>query len=188
LKISELIKKLEEQVIDAMRLCCYKIDGTQHEAATVFEKLDPQAIKVVLAAQDESRRQAHKSVDCEQLLLGFMADSQWLSSRVFESFGLKHQEVRKLVNAKFGYGNEFVGVETPFTDRLNGVLEASWRAAEQAGKKSIGTKELLIGFVLRADGYAQEILSSAGVNLEKLCSEIARQESSEISSPDISIT
>ncbi len=154
----------------------------------MFEKLDPQAIKVVLAAQEESRRQAHKFVDTEQLLLGFMADSQWLSARVMEKFGLKHHEVRKLVNDKFGYGTEFVGVETPFTDRLNGVLEAAWRATEQAGKENIGTKELLIGFVLRADGYSQEILSSAGVTLEKLCSEVAREESSEISSPDISIT
>jgi ATP-dependent Clp protease ATP-binding subunit ClpC len=134
----------------------------------VFDKLDDQAVKAILAAQEESRRQGHKFVDSEQLLLGLMFDSQGLPAAVLESLGLKARHVRERINTALPPGSDFVGTEIPFTPRLNRLLQAAWDGVVRDGRNAIGTKDLLLSLAQLADGTTGEILDEAGITAETL--------------------
>lgn len=142
----------------------------------VLDKLDAQAVKVILSAQEESRRQGHKFIDTEQLLLGLMCDPHSLPAKILQSFGLKAGQVRQRVNERLGRGNDFVGTETPMAPRLTAVLESACEAAGLRGKKTIGTQELLLGMAHRCDGLAGQILTEAGINTERLVQELEKFE------------
>jgi ATP-dependent Clp protease ATP-binding subunit ClpC len=140
----------------------------------VFDKLDDQAVKAILAASEEARRQGHKFVDTEQLLLGLMSDSQSLPARVLSSLGLKAKDVRQRINDALGRGEDFVGIETPFTTRLNSLLETAWQEANRSGKTVIGTTDLLLGLMHSPDGTAGTILAESGITADKLRQEMEK--------------
>lgn len=146
-----------------------KLTGANDEPR-LFDKLDTQAIKAILAAEEESRRSGHKFLDTEQLLLGLMAPGNTGGAgKILTGLGLKPQAVRKRVSDLVGRGKEpFVGVETPFSERVNKVLESAWKSAQARGKISISTEDLLLGLSAVFEGVVERVFSEAGITAEKL--------------------
>ncbi len=145
--------------------------------AKVFDKLDAQAVKAVLAAREEARRSGHEFLDTEQLLLGLMSADQGAVSEILEALGLNKQSLRKELNEILGSGSEFVGVETPFTERMKSLLVAAWQAAQDQGKEKIGSVDLLQGFAVVLDGVSEKVLLEQKINREKLLAEIKNYQS-----------
>jgi ATP-dependent Clp protease ATP-binding subunit ClpA len=99
----------------------------------MFERFTEKAIKVVMLAQEESRRLGHNFVGTEQILLGLIGESTGISAKVLKSMGVTLKEARTEVEKVIGRGSGFVAVEIPFTPRAKRVLELSLEEARQLG-------------------------------------------------------
>lgn len=138
-------------------------------AGEFLERLDAQSLKVILAAEEESRRSGHKNLDNEQLLVGLMiANQDGVAAKVLQNLGLKQQQLRDQISDILGRGKDFVGVERPFTDRVNRVLEQAWDAASKHGKEKIAPEHLLLGISAVYEGVVERILSAAQISADKL--------------------
>ena len=140
----------------------------------MFDKFDEQTVKTILASQQEARRQGHKFVDVEQLLLGLMSNPESVPFRVLQRLGLKVQTVRKRINDTLGCGRDFVGVETPFTPRLQILFESALERARQSGKTMIDTRDLLLALAQVSDGIAGEILKDADITIDSITGAIEK--------------
>ena len=140
----------------------------------MFERFTEKAIRVIMLAQEESRRLGHNFVGTEQLLLGLIAEGTGIASKTLKSMGVNIKEARDEVEKIIGRGCGFVAVEIPFTPRAKKVLELSWDEARQLGHNYIGTEHLLLGLIREGEGVAAKVLENLGVDLNKCRSNIIK--------------
>ena len=125
----------------------YGVDGSKILKGTsvmMFERFTEKAIKVVMLAQEESRRLGHNFVGTEQILLGLIGESTGISAKVLKSMGVTLKEARTEVEKVIGRGSGFVAVEIPFTPRAKRVLELSLDEARQLGALCSAAAQLLV--------------------------------------------
>jgi ATP-dependent Clp protease ATP-binding subunit ClpC len=149
----------------------------------MFERFTEKAIKVIMLAQEESRRLGHNFVGTEQILLGLIAEGTGVGPKALKALGVTLKDARVEVDKIIGRGSGFVAVEIPFTPRAKRVLELSLEEARQLGHNYIGTEHLLLGLIREGEGVASRVLENLGVDSSKLRSQIIRflGENSEIS-------
>jgi ATP-dependent Clp protease ATP-binding subunit ClpA len=141
----------------------------------MFERFTEKSIKVIMLAQEESRRQGHNFVGTEQLLLGLIGEGTGLAFKVLTSMGVTLRDARLEVERVIGRGTGFVSVEVPFTPRAKRILELSLDEARQLGHNYIGTEHLLLGLIRENDGVAVRVLENLGVVfLSKLRTQVIR--------------
>ena len=63
----------------------------------MFERFTEKAIRVIMLAQEESRRLGHNFVGTEQLLLGLIAEGTGIASKTLKSMGVNIKEAREEV-------------------------------------------------------------------------------------------
>lgn len=107
--------------------------GTKKPTSMMFERFTEKAIKVVMLAQEESRRLGHNFVGTEQILLGLIGEATGIAAKVLKSMGVTLKDARTQVEKIIGRGSGFVAVEIPFTPRAKRVLELSLEEARQLG-------------------------------------------------------
>ena len=140
----------------------------------MFERFTEKAIRVIMLAQEESRRLGHNFVGTEQLLLGLISEGTGIAAKTLKSMGVNIKEAREEVEKIIGRGCGFVAVEIPFTPRAKKVLELSWDEARQLGHNYIGTEHLLLGLIREGEGVAAKVLEELGVDLNKCRSNIIK--------------
>ncbi len=140
----------------------------------MFERFTEKAIRVIMLAQEESRRLGHNFVGTEQLLLGLIAEGTGIASKTLKSMGVNIKDAREEVEKIIGRGCGFVAVEIPFTPRAKKVLELSWDEARQLGHNYIGTEHLLLGLIREGEGVAAKVLENLGVDLNKCRSNVIK--------------
>lgn len=131
----------------------------------MFERFTEKAIKVIMIAQEESRRLGHNYVGTEQLLLGLIQEDTGVASKVLKSQGINLENARIEVEKIIGRGSGIVAVEMPFTPRAKRVLELSLEQARELGHNYIGTEHLLLGLVQEKEGVGVRVLENLGVDL-----------------------
>jgi ATP-dependent Clp protease ATP-binding subunit ClpC len=99
----------------------------------MFERFTEKAIKVIMLAQEESRRLKHPTVGSEQILLGVIREGTGIGAKVLKSAGLNLTNTRVEVEKVVGRGSGFVPVEIPFTPSAKKVLESSAEESRQLG-------------------------------------------------------
>ena len=149
----------------------------------MFERFTEKAVKVVLLAQEESRKLGHNFVGTEQILLGLVGEGTGVGPKVLKEMGVSLKDSRIEVEKIIGRGSGFVAVEIPFTPRAKRVLELSLEEARQLGHNYIGTEHLLLGLIREGEGVAARVLENLGVDLSKIRSQIIKAlgESGEVS-------
>jgi ATP-dependent Clp protease ATP-binding subunit ClpC len=173
--------------LDQKLLLCYNryIKGkSKGKSAFMFERFTEKAIKVIMLAQEESRRLGHNFVGTEQILLGLIGEGTGLAFKVLNSMGVTLKDARVEVEKVIGRGTGFVAVEIPFTPRAKRVLEFSLEEARQLGHNYIGTEHLLLGLIRENEGVATRVLENLGVVfLSKLRTQVIRSlgETAEVS-------
>ena len=138
----------------------------------MFERFTEKAIKVVMLAQEESRRLGHNFVGTEQILLGLIGEGAGVATKVLKSMGVNLKDARMEVERIIGRGSGFVAVEIPFTPRAKRVLEMAIEEARDLGHSYIGTEHILLALLEEEDGVATRVLENLGVDLSKVRSEI----------------
>jgi hypothetical protein len=134
----------------------------------MFETFTEKAIKVIMLAQEESRRLGHNFVGTEQILLGLIAEGTGSAAKVLQSMGVKLKDARIEVEKIIGRGSGVVASEMPFTPRAKLVLELSLKECRNLGHNYIGTEHLLLGLVREGSGIAVRVLERLHVNLSAL--------------------
>ncbi|MBX9685815.1 MAG: hypothetical protein K2X27_03880 [Candidatus Obscuribacterales bacterium] len=145
----------------------------------MFDKLDSRSVKAILAAQQEARRHGHRYVDVEQLLLGLSADENGLPRRALLALGLKRDDLRRKIHEQLGEGDDYVGMEAPFTDRMNALMELAWANCKKDKAEQIAPEHLLVACALVENGVLSEIFSQAGINSAGLAAAIENEKNRE---------
>merc|ERR1712060_402082 len=142
---------------------------------TMFERFTEKAVKVVLLAQEESRKLGHNFVGTEQILLGLIGEGTGVGSQVLKRMGVNLRDARVEVEKIIGRGSGFVAVEIPFTPRAKRVLELSLEEARLLSHNYIGTEHLVLGLIREGDGVGAKVLDHLGVKLSTLRNQILKE-------------
>jgi ATP-dependent Clp protease ATP-binding subunit ClpA len=134
----------------------------------MFERFTERAIKVIMLAQQESRRLGHNFVGTEQILLGLIGEGRGIAAESLKVVGVNLKNARVEVEKIIGRGSGFVAVEIPFTPRAKRVLELAWHQARILNHNYIDTEHLLLGLLKEGDGVGIRVLENLGADLRLL--------------------
>ena len=131
----------------------------------MFEKFTENAIKVIMLAQEESRRFQHNYVGTNDLLLGILGLGPIGSgelSTVLKNNGVTRETVLRLYSptANPAYQKQ---VEIPFTDSVKRIWEKSWDVARNEHVTYIGVEHLFLALTF-IPSDAQGTLGVLGVD------------------------
>jgi hypothetical protein len=140
----------------------------------MFERFTEKAIKVIMLAQEESRRLGHNYVGTEQILLGMIGEGTGIAAKVIKSMGVNLQNARVEVEVIIGRGSGFVSVEIPFTPRAKQVLELAIEEARQLQHNYTGTEHLLLGLIREGEGVGVRVLEALGVDLSRVRTQVIK--------------
>ncbi|MBO3461852.1 ATP-dependent Clp protease ATP-binding subunit [Aetokthonos hydrillicola Thurmond2011] len=141
----------------------------------MFEHFTSEAIKVVMLAQEEARRLGHNFVGTEQILLGLIGEGTGVAAKVLTDLGVTLKEARREVEKIIGRGSGFVPSEIPFTPKVKGLFEQSFKEARTMGHTYIGTEHLLLGLTEAGEGVAAKVLQNLGLELSQVRTLVIRQ-------------
>jgi ATP-dependent Clp protease ATP-binding subunit ClpC len=82
-----------------------------------------ESIKVVMLAQEESRRLGHRLVCTEQLLLGVIGEETSVAARVLKLMGVTLENARIEVEKIIGRGSGCIPDNTPFSPKARRALD-----------------------------------------------------------------
>jgi ATP-dependent Clp protease ATP-binding subunit ClpC len=139
----------------------------------MFESFTPEAITVIVCAQEESRRMGHNYLGTEQMLLGLISEGSGVAAKALKSMGVNLKDARIEVKKIIGRGSGFVCVEIPFTPEMADLLELSAQEAHQS-QCNVDTEHILLNLFneSNSDNVAVKILKNFGLDLPKIQSHI----------------
>ncbi|MFZ4555348.1 MAG: Clp protease N-terminal domain-containing protein, partial [Pseudanabaena sp.] len=140
----------------------------------MFEKFTEKAIKVIMLAQEESRRLGHNFVGTEQILLGLIGEGSGVAAKALKSQGVNLRDARVVVEKIIGRGNGELPVEISFTPRAKSVLELSLQESRQLEASHIGTEHLLLGIIRVYESVAVRVLENLDVDLSSVRTQVIR--------------
>ena len=126
------------------------------------------AIERAQAAADEL---GHSYVGSEHLLLGVARESEGQGARVLAENGLTDAVLTGLVERCAGRGDPGAPAQG-LTPRARRIIELAIGDAGRLGHNFVGTEHLLMGILREPDSAAARIITGAGVDLNKLYTDI----------------
>jgi ATP-dependent Clp protease ATP-binding subunit ClpA len=129
-----------------------------------FNRYTEKAIKVILRAQEESRRLGHNYVGTEQILLGLISEGTGIAAKTLKTKKISLKETRNAVEKIIGRGNGFVSVQIPFTTRAKDLFEGAWMEARAFGHDYVGTEHLLLSLVHLQESVGLRVLQGFGIS------------------------
>jgi ATP-dependent Clp protease ATP-binding subunit ClpA len=133
----------------------------------MFERFTDRARRVVVVAQEESRKLGHDYIGTEHILLGILGAGESVAVEALGSLGISLDAARQQVEEIVGRGSHQVSGHIPFTPRAKKVLELSLREAIQLGHNYIGTEHILLGLIHEGEGVAAQVLTRLGADLNR---------------------
>ena len=127
------------------------------------------AQKVVLIAQEESKKFNHDYIGTEHLLLGLASAEGELSSKILAALGAPPSKIRMEIEQIIGIGDNLVMLaEVPLTPRVRKVLENASEEAAASGSDFINTEHILLVITAEEEGSAAKILNNLGITPEAI--------------------
>ena len=133
----------------------------------MFERFTDRARRVVVQAQEESRRLNHSYIGTEHLLLGVLREDEGVAAEALASLEVGLDPAREQVAEIVGRGQQAPSGHIPFTPRAKKVLELSLRESVRLGHPYIGPEHILLGVVAEGHGVAVEVLRVLGAPPER---------------------
>jgi ATP-dependent Clp protease ATP-binding subunit ClpC len=134
----------------------------------MFERFTDRARRVVVQAQEESRRLNHNYIGTEHLLLGILREDDGVAAEALASLEVGLDPAREQLAEITGRGQQAPSGHIPFTPRAKKVLELSLREALQLGHPYIGPEHILLGLITEGNGVAVEVLRVLGAEPEQV--------------------
>ena len=158
-------------------------DGTRHDVPPLGQFTD-RARRGVVLAHEEARRRDHSCVSTGHLLVGLIALAElpapaagvpapWppvvtgvvresaggAGAMALASLGVSPEAARRQLAEVIGFGDPAPSGRIPFTVEATKVLELAEREARTAGRRHIGTEDILLGLLGDDDGVAARVLT-----------------------------
>ena len=137
-------------------------------------KLTPKAKRVLEMAADEARRLRHNYIGTEHLLLALLREKDGLAAKVLRKLGLNLEEARTYVLDYLGSEAHVLSHEPKFSDPLKRltpkaqfVFALAINEAQRMNQNAAAPEHFLLALLHENDGIATQILSEAGLDLEK---------------------
>src|SRR6266516_4086287 len=131
---------------------------------------------VLQAAREEAARLRNGFVGTEHLLLALVRDRGGVAQRVLLSFQADREGIRRAVESKLKPGESAIAErqDLPYTSSAKKVLELAMNEANELNHRYVGTEHLLLGLLREEKGIAAQVLTEAGVTLERARAETLR--------------
>jgi ATP-dependent Clp protease ATP-binding subunit ClpC len=134
----------------------------------MFERFTDRARRVVVQAQEESRKLNHNYIGTEHLLLGILREGDGPAAEALASLEVGLDPAREQVAEITGRGQQAPSGHIPFTPRAKKVLELSLREALGLEHQYIGPEHILLGLITEGHGVAVEVLRVLGAEPEQV--------------------
>lgn len=144
----------------------------------MFEKFSEPAMKVIMIAQQESRRLHHNFIGTEHLLLGLIGESNGVAAMLFTEMGITLDSACSEVQKLTGGGLTIPALEIPFSPRAKTAMETAVEISDELGHQYIGTGHLLLG-IIQEGVVAFQVLENLGVEPLNLRDRILQKLSTE---------
>ena len=122
-------------------------------------------------AQEAAQNMGHSYVGTEHILLGIASEGEGLGAKILRDNGFDDALVAELLEKFVGRGTPGVPAQglTPDAKR---VIELSIIDANRLGHNYIGTEHLLMGILREPECAGARLISSTGIDLNKIYSDI----------------
>ena len=131
-----------------------------------------EAASAVQYAADVASELSHNYIGTEHLLLGLLREKEGLASQLLFQYEISEDKIMHLVEQLIAGGNVKVDDVVDYTPRSRRILELSAREAMRFHATAIGTEHLLIAMLRESDCVAVRLLTTIGVNIQKLYGDI----------------
>lgn len=139
---------------------------------SLFDKYTERAKRVLMFAQEESRRLNHDYIGTEHLLLGLVREEKGPAARILSGMGVELVAVRDAVESITEPGKFGAVGEISLTKRGKKVIEHAAEVSRQLEHNYIGTEHLLLGLVQDSESTGSRVLSDMGIGQAKVRSAV----------------
>jgi ATP-dependent Clp protease ATP-binding subunit ClpC len=140
----------------------------------MFDRFTEDAVRVIMDAQQESRRSSHNYVGPEQILLGLATAKNGIAFKVLSDAGVTLDNARAEVTTISGAGTDVVDDAIPFTDAAKRALELGWDEGQKLRHAHIGSEHLLLGLIRDRSSTAVTVLQNLGIDIDLLRASVIR--------------
>ncbi len=131
-----------------------------------FTKLAKEAI---LAATECANELSHSYIGTEHILAGLAETDGSVSQKVLVDNKVTSQAIKELIENTFDVASNIaINEGEDFSPKAEQILELAGSQAEKFNSKTVGTEHLLLAILEEEDSSAMRILTSLGVNLQKM--------------------
>ncbi|OLC05764.1 MAG: hypothetical protein AUH42_06875 [Gemmatimonadetes bacterium 13_1_40CM_70_11] len=131
--------------------------------------------KVLQISREEAARLHHAYVGTEHILLGLIREGEGVAVAVLTNLNADLEEIRQKVEETAKKEKvAAAGPDLPYTSRAKKVLELAMSEARELNHWYVGTEHLLLGLLREEKGIAAQVLTDAGVTLERARAETLR--------------
>lgn len=136
-----------------------------------YERFTERAMQALSKAQETAQSMGHSYVGTEHLLLGIASEGEGLGAKILRENGLDAVLITELLEKFIGRGAPGIPAQglTPDAKR---VIELALMDAGRLGHNYIGTEHLLMGILREPECSGARLLSSTGVDLNKIYTDI----------------
>ncbi len=146
----------------------------------MVERLTEKSIKVIMLAQDESRRLGHSFVCTEQILLGTLRlgtipGETSVAAKILESEKVTLEQARIEVEKIIGRGSDFaIDRCYRFTSKADRAINLAGEEAERLGHNYLDAGHLMLGMLRVEDGIGLQVLANLGADAAEIRDMIVR--------------
>jgi ATP-dependent Clp protease ATP-binding subunit ClpC len=133
----------------------------------MFERFTDRARRVVVLAQEESRRLDHAFIGTEHVLVALVHEGDGIAGQALQASGVTREAVLAEVRTRVPPGEGSPAGHVPFTSDAKKNLEMALREALGLGHNYIGSEHILLG-MLRFDCTGTQVLHALDVDTAAL--------------------
>lgn len=131
------------------------------------------AANAIQFAADAAEELEHNYIGTEHILIGLLREGEGIAASVLEEHGVTEEKVIDLVSQLIGSSASVeVADVVDYTPRSKRIFELSSREAIRFHAQAIGTEHILIALLREGDCVAVRLLTTLGVNIQKVYSDI----------------
>ncbi len=130
------------------------------------------AREAIAKAQQYAVHLGHNYVGTEHILLGLVGVKDSVASKAIEAQGVNEESIIEKIEELVGINNSSGYYPQDYTPRSKRVIEMSVQESIKMGTGYVGTEHILLALIQETDSIAVRILSSLGVNGQKLYEDI----------------
>jgi len=144
-----------------------------------FEKFSEKARRVLSNAQLEAQRLNQDYIGTEHILLGIISETSCSANQILNTLKIDISNLKSELESNLKPTDEIIDPSNiGLTATSKKVIELAVDEARSLSSKFIGTEHLLVGILRDTENITYDLLHLAGINIESVRSEIAKNHES----------